>query len=153
MPIREQIMMQGEISMGFNLSKPVGDKQFNLRDDVFMVQALLRFIVEAFHGGRMTGMTSAGEVPDFNGRMDGVTLAAIRTFQRRWAHNLIRSDGVIHPAQYRFRNITASPRGPLMTITMLHLLAQDAARQFNETDYTELVLQRFFVLRSVTDGL
>jgi hypothetical protein len=98
-------------------------------------------------------MTSAGEVPDFNGRMDGVTLAAIRTFQRRWAHNLIRSDGVIHPAQYRFRNITASPRGPLMTITMLHLLAQDAARQFNETDYTELVLQRFFVLRSVTDGL
>jgi hypothetical protein len=40
-----------------------------------------------------------------------------------------------------------------MTITMLHLLAQDAARQFNETDYTELVLQRFFVLRSVTDGL
>jgi hypothetical protein len=153
MPIREQIMMQGEISMGFNLSKPVGDKQFNLRDDVFMVQALLRFIVEAFHGGRMTGMTSAGEVPDFNGRMDAVTLAAIRTFQRRWAHNLIRSDGVIHPAQYRFRNITASPRGPLMTITMLHLLAQDAARRFNETDYTELVLQRFFVLRSVTDGL
>ena len=110
MPVREQIMMRGEISMGFNLSKPVGDKQSNLRDDVFMVQALLRFIVEAFHGGRMTGMTSPKEVPDFNGRMDAVTLAAVRTFQRRWIHNLITSDGVIHPAQYRFRNITASPR-------------------------------------------
>jgi hypothetical protein len=63
-----------------------------------MVQALLRLIVEAFHGGSVTGMKSAGEVPDFNGRMDAVTLAAIRTFQRRWAHNLIRSDSVIHPA-------------------------------------------------------
>jgi hypothetical protein len=100
--------------MGFNLSKPAGDKQFNQRDDVLMVQALLRLIVEAFHGGRMTGMKSAGEVPDFNGRMDAVTLAAIRTFQRRWAHNLIRSDGVIHPARYRFRNITANPRDPLI---------------------------------------
>ena len=146
-------MMQGEISMGFNVSKPVGDEQFNQRDDVLMVQALLRLIVDAFHGGRMTGMNSAREVPDFNGRMDAVTLAAIRTFQKRWAHNLIRSDGVIHPAQYRFRNITASAQGPLMTITMLHLLAQDAARRFNETDYTELMLQKFSLLRSVTDGL
>jgi hypothetical protein len=91
MSVREQIMMRGEISMGFNLSKPAGDKQFNQRDDVLMVQALLRLIVEAFHGGRMTGMKPAGEVSDFNGRMDAVTLAAIRTFQRRWAHNLIRS--------------------------------------------------------------
>ena len=143
--------MQGEGSMGFNLSKPVGDAQFNQRGDVFLVQALLRFLVDAFHGGHMTGMTSAREVPDFNGRMDAVTLAGIRTFQRRWAHNLISSDGVIHPAQYRFRNITTDPRGPLMTITMLHLLAQDAARRFNETDYTELMFRKFFVLRSLTD--
>jgi hypothetical protein len=153
MPVRERITILGDTSLGFNLSQPVGHNAANVRGDVLLVQALFRFIVEGFDDLTILGMGSVDQVPHTHGLMDPVTLTAIRTFQRRWAHNLIRTDGVIHPAQYSggFRNITTSGKGPLMTITMLHQLAQNAAAKgFNEDDYTELMFRMFPSLRAQT---
>jgi hypothetical protein len=153
MPVRERITILGDTSVGFNVFQPVGESAANLKGDLMLVQAFFRFIVQGTRSGTMTGMQTSKEVPQVHGRIDTLTLAAIRTFQRRWAHNLINTDGVIHPARYN-RNITTSGKGPLMTITLLHQLAQNAAAEgFNETDYTELMFRLFPNLRLETWNL
>ena len=67
--------------------QPVGESAANLKGDVMLVQAFFRFIVQGTRSGTMTGMQTSKEVPQVHGRIDTFTLAAIRTFQRRWAHN------------------------------------------------------------------
>jgi hypothetical protein len=57
---------------------------------------------------------------------------------------------VIDPAHYFGRNIKTAGTGPLMTITMLHQLAQNAAAEkFNADDYTEVMFRLFPQLLAV----
>jgi hypothetical protein len=147
MAVRERITILGDTSLGFNVEASVGHKAINLTDDVQLVQAMFNFIILGPHGGTisgsMTGMRSRKEVPIISGKMDAVTLAAIKTFQRHWTHNLLRTDGLIHPAKYLGRDIKTTGTG-LMMITLLHQLAQTVAvTNFDEEDYTELVFEMF----------
>jgi hypothetical protein len=151
MAVKERITILGDVSVGFNVDQAVGPSAPNLFDDVQLVQAYINFIILGRNGntigGRLTGMKSRYEVPRVTGKIDDLTLAAIKTFQSKWAHNLIRTDGTVHPAHYAGRDIKTGGRGPLMTITLLHQLAQSvAAENFNSDDYTVLMRQMFSIM-------
>lgn len=145
--------MQDSKSPGFNLTFPVGSPAVNHPNDVLLVQAMFNFIADGFEDGSMLGIKSAKELPKINGVMDGLTKSMINKFQERWVHALLRSDGKIHPAMYGGRNIQASARGPIMTITMLHLICGNAAALFNEVDYTNFMPRRFPALWTFVDRI
>ena len=147
MAVRELVTILGDASPGFNVEFPVGPRSANQRGDVMLVQAMFNLLVDGFEGrtrtGFETGMKSGKEVPKINGEADAVTLAAIQTFQRRWAHNILMTDGIIHPARYVGRDIQSAGIG-LLTITLMHQLAKNvAAQNFEEEDYTDFMFWRF----------
>ena len=151
MAVRERVTILGNVSPGFNVEFSVGRKSANQLSDVMLVQAMFNLLVDGpegrFRTGFQTGMKSGKEIPKISGEADAVTLAAIQTFQRRWSHNLLAVDGIIHPARYFDRDIQTAGVG-LMTITMMHQLAQNvAAENFNEEDYTDFMFWRFPELR------
>jgi hypothetical protein len=147
MAVRELVTILGDASPGFNVEFPVGQRSANQMGDVTLVQAMFNLLANGFEGRTMTGfetgMKSQKEIPKINGEADAVTLAAIRTFQRRWAHNILMMDGIIHPARYFGRDIQTAGIG-LMTITLMHQLAKNvAAQNFHEEDYTDFMFWRF----------
>jgi hypothetical protein len=151
MAVRERVTILGNTSPGFNVEFPVGQRSANHRSDVMLVQAMFNLLVDGFEGRRITGiqtgMKSQKEIPKINGEADAVTLAAIRTFQRRWAHNILMTDGIIDPARYFGRDIQTTGTG-LMMITLMHQLLQNvAAENFQEEDYTDFMFWRFPELR------
>jgi len=113
--------------------------------DVILIQAMFRFIAEGFEETSNLGLASPDDLPELSGFADSKTINAIRSFQTRWVNLLLRTDGLIHPANY-FRNLQVSGSKPRMSITMIHLLAENAAALMNEVDYTQVMPQLFPIL-------
>src|SRR5262245_3737917 len=95
-----------------NIDRSVGKNQANLKNDVKLIQVMLQKIVLWNGGPVFIGLRSWDEVPDpkaADGNFDdGRTEKAIWSYQRRYARNLLRVDGIIHPAAYHDRNIKGS---------------------------------------------
>lgn len=118
----------GQTVSTVNVRKVVGNGGVNLREDVLLIQALFKFIAEHLGPHAIFGSQSGYEVPEITGVMDAATYSAIGEFQIRNLRNLLMKtfDGRIHPASYKNREIQLQGK-PLMSITYLHLVAQDAS--------------------------
>jgi hypothetical protein len=128
---QETMTINGFHQECLNINQPVGRHQPNLRSDVKLIQAMFWKLAEwvnAFGGGpghAFLGLGSPDEVPDprtGDGNFeDGKTEKAIWSYQRKHARNLLRVDGIVHPAAYPNRNIKGAASDiRLMTITLLH---------------------------------
>lgn len=108
-----------------NVSYTVGNGSANRPPDVRLIQALFNYIgYEEQSARNYFNLSYPMEIPVITGFFDTPTSAAIWSFQRKWALNLLSQDGVIHPADYKGRIIKDTTK-PLMAITLLHLLATD----------------------------
>lgn len=128
-------LTSGETQSAVNISAIVGNGGSNKYDDVLLIQALFNYI-----GKGSLGLGPDYNMPEMSGSMDGDTYSAIGEFQLKWlSHLMIKTfDGRIHPASYKNRklNLYGGPR-PLMAITLLHVLAGDAALMNGDHDYTQ----------------
>lgn len=111
----------------FNLSGSVGMKGENQFEDVMLIQAMLRLI--AMFSREAAGLQDPEyQIPEVTGEMDADTHTAIGQFQIAHKSELMMKvfDGRIDPANYYHRKLRRS-HFPVMTITLLHMLATDAA--------------------------
>ncbi len=134
------------LQQGFNVSETVGKYGENKKGDVMLVQAMFRYI--AASPSVVSKQFEGGVLPEVTGTFDDATKAVIRKYQNKWVHVVLRADGLIHPASYENRVLadrSASRR--LMTITLLHEHANQAAAGFGDKDYTDAILQKFPQLR------
>jgi hypothetical protein len=134
---REIMTLSGESVPCLNLVLPVGPGKPNVPEDVIVVQGLFLYIAKGFGSVEPLGLSARRDLPELTLLADRKTFDAIRRFQVRWRRILLAADGVIHPAQYRGRNVELYAATRLRAITHLHQLAQESAARMNETDYTE----------------
>jgi hypothetical protein len=150
-----QITINGVEGTGFNVSERVGlNGASNRRDngDLMVVQAMLHIIahhdLRGPNPGRI-GLRQMDQVPEPTNTMDWRTDQAIEFYQRRFAHELLAVDGVVHPASYRVaggvpRNVrTDRPGDRLMTITHLHRACMATSLHTMQGGYVQQVLARF----------
>jgi hypothetical protein len=121
MAIKEMVNIGGVKTTGFNVSNTVGPDCANKPGDVLLIKAMLAFIY------RFVGPHTAGsEIPwglalnQNSASYDSKLGKAILAYQRKNSpHRIPHTDGIIHPASYLGRVISAAdPRR--MTITVLH---------------------------------
>ena len=132
----EKINFDGRTELGVNVSGIVGYAGKNYKDDVLLIQGLFNYIAKGLNRGAI-GLDGLYKIPEITGEMDGETYSAIGEFQIRNAHQLLMNsyDGRIHPANYRNRSLH-STAGHFMSITLLHIMAIDAALMNGSNDYT-----------------
>lgn len=142
MATREIITVDGVPEPCLNVSETVGENfGANKIGDVMLVQAMFKFIVSNFALEEI-GLTSEDDVPEPTGRFDSATAHLINVFQRKVAHQLLRVDGIIHPASYKDRNLKfGDGKGRMMTITFLHFACVSASP--TGVDYTTEITRQF----------
>ena len=116
---------------GINISSPVGPGQDNKPEDVMLIQATFQYIATGAGESRGFLGTEIGEIPLVTGVMNAPTIFAIRNFQQKNLSNVLKVDGIIHPASYKRRVIKPGTRH-LMSITQLHMLCIYANVQRND---------------------
>lgn len=116
-----------------NVSGIVGVGGDNDKFDVMLIQALFRLIGPSNNRARRMFGVGLADLPEPTGNFDNKTIQAIWGFQRRVAHRLLNVDGKIHPGNYHNR-VIKDISGPLMTITLLNLMATDEALMNNDPD-------------------
>jgi hypothetical protein len=133
----EVINIEGKTELGVNVTDVVGMTGKNRREDIMLLQALFNYIAKGLHPGAL-GLGGDYNIPEINGDMDADTFLAIGEFQIRNASRLLmyRFDGHIHPASYKNR-VIRNIKGRIMSITLLHLMAKDAAAMQGHSDYRE----------------
>lgn len=130
----ERVNINGRMESAVNISGIVGFAGMNQRDDVLFIQGLFNYIANGLYPGAV-GLGGEYKVPEITGVMDTDTYSAIGEFQIRNRNSLIisRFDGRFHPANYKNRRLRSNAK--LMSITLLHLMATDAAVMQGHTDY------------------
>ena len=113
----EQANLNGYIRNHANVSHVVGVGGKNEKNDVMLIQALIKLVGLSDGNASIFFDVSSGNLPEINGIFDLKTSHAIWAFQRNNSRNLLSVDGAVHPASYANRRI--SP-GPKMTITLLN---------------------------------
>lgn len=112
-----------------NISFTVGTGEKNEKNDVMLIQALLKLVgFTEYQAKKIIGM-SQKELPEITGNFCAKTRHAIWSFQRAMAKKLINIDGRVHPADYKNRviKIEKHPKNnKFMMITLLNLYAADA---------------------------
>ena len=116
---------------GINIASPVGPGQENRFEDVMLVQATFQYIATGAGEARGFLGTEIGNIPLVTGVMNAPTISAIRNFQRKNLREVLKVDGIIHPASYGRRVIKPGTRH-LMSITQLHMLCIYANIQRND---------------------
>jgi hypothetical protein len=150
MPRREIITVDGHKDFGFNVDETVGIGGKNSVGDVMLIQAMMKHLAELRKDPFFAvGVDSMSEVPEPTGKFDRLTRRAIRAFQKKNDYLLLSVDGIIHPADYKNRNVLLVDRVPdtdisLMSITLLHTELQLASD--TGVDYTHVILRRFPIL-------
>ncbi len=131
----EVININGKTELGVNVTDAVGMTGKNRREDIMLIQALFNYIATGLHP-RDLGLGGDYKIPKINGEMDADTFLAIGEFQIRNASRLqmYRFDGRIHPASYKNR-VIRDINGRVMSITLLHIMATDAAVMQGHFDY------------------
>ena len=128
---------------GFNISASVGRGGDNHEGDVMLLQAMFQYIASynerVFAGWGSKPIT----LPEVTGHYNHATARAITSYQNKWAHVVLRVDGLIHPAAYENRILADRSSNRLMTITLLHLHACYAARNLGDNDYTQTIPRLF----------
>ena len=130
------------LQLGFNVSSTVGTGGRNHRGDVMLIQAIFNYLSSS--PGVVSYQFKNTVMPEVNGKFSPATGELIQKYQTKWVHVVLRADGVIHPASYKNRVLAdrrASRR--LMTITLLHEHANQAAAEIGDSDYTEAILFMF----------
>lgn len=132
------IYLNGERELTLNLSGIVGFGGANRKDDVMLIQGLLNYIAKGLFPGAV-GLGGSYKIPEITGEMDADTYSAIGEFQIRNAGQLLMSrfDGRIHPANYGNRQLHTGGNKRYMSITLLHIMASDAAVLQSHYDYTQ----------------
>jgi len=141
----EKMNFLGETRDCVNISRTVGNGRANEKDDVMLIQALLRFIglqEDPDASGEYDnfakyslGLNSAAEVPRITGIFDSLTANAIRVLQNRHIHRVLKVDGIVHPASYHYRHL--KKQYPLMTITLLDLEASETITNIGNGHYIQ----------------
>lgn len=132
------INLNGERVLTVNVSGIVGFAGANHRDDVLLIQGLFQYIAAGLYPGAL-GLGGEYKIPEITGTMDADTYSAISEFQIKNAGSLLMSrfDGRIHPASYENRRLTTGGNKRYMSITLLHIMASDAAVMQSHHDYTQ----------------
>jgi hypothetical protein len=132
------INLNGERVLTLNVSGIVGFAGANYRDDVMLIQGLFKYISDGLYPEAL-GLGGNYKVPEITGEMDADTYSAISEFQIRNAGSLLMSrfDGRIHPANYKNRSLTTGGNKRYMSITLLHIMATDAAVMQGHHDFTQ----------------
>lgn len=132
----ETININGNHALCVNIKDIVGLAGANLREDVMLIQTLFNYIAKGLRP-ESVGLGGNYNIPEITGEIDADTYLAIGEFQIRNASRLVRYrfDGRIHPASYKNR-VIRDTRKPVMSITLLHLLATDAAVMQSDHHYT-----------------
>lgn len=115
-----------------NLDFRVGEHGENRQADVMLIQSLFQYI--GAKGNAARRCVEGIRLPSVDGICGAITKRAIRQFQHKHSHRLLRVDGVIHPASYNGRKI-ADLGSPVMTIMLLHFFASDASLFLSDADY------------------
>jgi hypothetical protein len=133
----EVININGKTELGVNVTDVVGMTGANRREDIMLLQALFNYIAKGLYP-QVLGLGGDYNIPEISGDMDADTFLAIGEFQIRNASRLLmyKFDGHIHPASYKNR-VIRDIRGRVMSITLLHLMAKDAAVMQGHFDYRE----------------
>jgi hypothetical protein len=120
--------IDGSSEPTLNVTASVGLNGKNLSDDVMLIQAMIGMIAK---GDQLSlGLNRPGfRIPTVTGIMDADTQDAITQFQITNRLFLLKVDHRIDTAHYRGRRLHRGvmPNGS-MSITMLHLLANDVNR-------------------------
>jgi hypothetical protein len=148
----EEINVKGTFQSGVNVSKIVGFAGANLTEDVLLIQALFNYIADGMFP-EMLGLGGDYKVPEVTGEMDADTYSAIGAFQIRNASRLLRQnfDGRIHPASYKGRVIKDVYKQPVMSITLLHIMATDAAIFRGDHSYPQALASQYSELAHYLD--
>lgn len=138
---KDVITMYNHKFPALNLSESVGKGGANKTGDVMLVQAMFQYIAKGFKP-KFIGVNSADDIPEPSGDYDDKTERAIKSYQRKHIRNLLKVDGIIHPASYENRNLKRMT-SPLMTITLLgsHLL--DASLMNGDDDQFTGIVRMF----------
>lgn len=132
------INLNGEKQLTLNLSGIVGNAGANRKDDVMLIQGLFNYIAKGLYPGAV-GLGGDYKIPEITGEMDADTYSAIGEFQIRNAARLLMKqfDGRIHPANYANRQLHSGGNKRYMSITLLHIMASDAAVMQSDYDYIQ----------------
>jgi hypothetical protein len=127
---------------GFNIGAPVGHGGKNHKGDVMLLQAMFKYI-HSYNDRVFSYGVLPPALPAVTGDFNHPTAKVIANYQNKWAHVVLRVDGLIHPASYENRILADRSSNRLMTITLLHLHACYAARNLGDADYTEAIPRLF----------
>lgn len=119
-----------------NLHFTVGVGGDNGTADVMLIQTMLRYIGASQGKNNFKLGIPMSELPKITGICDAKTQRAIWKFQITNAKHLRNPDGLIHPASYAGRSITPGEKR-VMTITLMHYFASDAALFAPEPNYVQ----------------
>jgi len=149
------ITIDGTTSAGFNLSDKVvaGSSNGRTNGDLMVVQVMLHIIAhfdpQGPNPGRI-GLRLMDQVPEPNNTMDWRTDQAIEFYQKRFSHQLLAVDKVVHPASYQLdkagnqRNVrTDRPGDRLMMITHLHRACMATKLHASRGGYVQMALTKF----------
>lgn len=136
------LYLDGRRDLTLNISGIVGFAGANNKDDVMLIQGYFNYIAKGLYPGAV-GLGSEYKIPEITGEMDAETYSAISEFQIKNAGSLLMShfDGRIHPASYGNRKITTGGNKRYMSITLLHILASDAAVMQSHKDFIQGMAQ------------
>lgn len=134
MAYKDTININGHDEPAVNIRWVVGPRASNGPADVMLVQTLFHYL--SYEGStptrKHTGLDRS-QLPAMDGRFGAKTSHAVTEFQRKNARFLQNVDGLVHPADYKGRRLSEQPR--FLTITLMHLLAQECALFSNEPNY------------------
>ncbi|MGI8787375.1 MAG: hypothetical protein ACR2HG_06405 [Pyrinomonadaceae bacterium] len=136
---QEWIILNNQKTLGLNISAIVGFAGVNLKDDVLLIQGFFNYIAKGF-GAAAVGLGGVYKVPEITGEMDADTYSAISEFQIRNAHQLLTGhqfDGRIHPGNFKNRHLSSRGLNRHMFITLLNIMAIDAAVMQGQLDYVQ----------------
>lgn len=121
-----------------NVSGIVGFAGKNDFADVMLLQGLFNYIGTGL-SPTVLGLGGDYNMPAITGVMDADTYTAISQFQVMNAGQLLMKyfDGRIHPASYGKRRLTFFKPRRYMSITLLHILAVDAAAMQGHHSYVQ----------------
>jgi hypothetical protein len=136
------ISSNGNFYEAFNVRRPVGFGQPNLMMDVMLVQTALSYLFLTDYDF----FSPRTEKIKVSGIFDSITHFAVGDYQKTMGRELWanRFDGIIHPADYKGRNLNNlfSPSAKLMMITHLWTMVRGIVMERGQGNNPNEALKR-----------
>jgi hypothetical protein len=124
-----------------NVGDTVGVGKTNENNDVMLIQAFINLIgFNPVRAQDFFDIKPGDPLPKPDGILDNKTIRAIWRFQVKSDKEVLRKDGIIHPASYHHRKIA---KGQLMTITLLNRHALGVAGMIHKSSNLRTLLLKF----------